>query len=97
MTTSNSSPSAPSPDFLLRLNAAAVAGLAVTLLVAVVLGYTCGLVTCLLAQRLRGGGSMVQPPDANATANQLVPMYEEVLPPVPTSIPLKENISYAQL
>ena len=76
----------------------------VAVLVAIVLVCTCGLLTGLLVQRQRGGGGKGPPTSApaspgepNAAVVQLVPMYEEVLPPGPTSIPLQENVSYAHI
>ena len=99
------SSASPAPaGFLLRLDTAAFAGVVMAVLVVMVLGYTCGLLTGLLVQRQRGGGGKCPPTSApaspgepNAAAGQLVPMYEEVLSPATTSIPLQENVSYAQL
>ena len=96
--------SGPSVDYLVRLNTAAVIGLVVGELVVMVLVYTCGLLTCSLVQRQRGGAGKCPPtsvstsPVAPDTATvQLPPVYEQVLPPATTStsIPLEENVSYA--
>ena len=85
-------------DYLVRLNTAAV-------LVVMVLVYTCGLLTGSLVQRQRGGAGKCPPTSAptspvapDTAAVQLPPVYEQVLPPATTStsIPLEENVAYAQ-
>ena len=99
--------SGPSVDYLVRLNTAAVIGLVVGVLVVMVLVYTCGLLTGSLVQRQRGGAGKCPPTSAptspvtpDTAAVQLPPVYEQVLPPATTltstSIPLEENIAYAQ-
>ena len=72
----------------MRLNTAGVIGLVVGVLIVMVLVYICGLLTCSLVQRQRGG----------AAAVQLPPVYEQVLPPeTSTSIPLEENVAYERV
>ena len=78
-----------SADVLLALNTASVVGAAISLFVAFVVVYTCGVLTGLLVQRKKRGKS-----SPTSASGDPVPMYEEVVLPTQTSISLKKNISY---
>ena len=80
-----------SPDVVLALNTASVVGVAVSLFVAFVVVYTCGVLTGLLVQRKKRGKS-----SPTSASGDPVPMYEEIVLPTQTSISLKENVSYGQ-
>ena len=80
-----------SPDVLLALNTAGVVGVAISLFVAFVVVYTCGVLTGLLMQRKKRGKS-----SPTSASGDPVPMYEEIVLPTQTSISLKENVSYGQ-
>ena len=72
---------------------AGVAGVVLGVLVMMVLVYTCGLLTGVLA--VRCGKCLHTSASPDSVAVQLPPTYEEVLPPTKFSFPVQENVSYA--
>ena len=78
-----------SGDGSLTISTPAIIGVAISLLVAFAVVYTCGVLTGLLVQRKKRGKS-----SPTSASGDPVPMYEEVVLPTQTSISLKENVAY---
>ena len=72
-----------SGDGFLTISTPAIIGVAISLLVAFVVVYTCGVLTGLLVERKKRGKS-----SPTSASGDPVPMYEEVV------LPTQTNVSY---